>query len=89
MQENNRVNKLEVNMAKIETKLSSIEKKLDEQINCQKEDINDIKLIIKSWMKEADSRYAAKLVEQLVYGLAALILLAFSTALVSIIMNGK
>ena len=59
-------------MTKIETKLETIDKKLDEMPTKAEMDLANEKLV-NYIFKNADNRYASKLVERVVYGVIGVI----------------
>lgn len=71
-------------LAKIETTLDYLK---EQQIQNAKEH-TEIKTILKEFTTSADSKYASKLTERLVYGMAALMLTAIIVAIIRQVIIG-
>ncbi|HEY9704674.1 MAG TPA: hypothetical protein V6C58_19690 [Allocoleopsis sp.] len=62
-------------LAKIETSLEYLKEKLESQ-----------EKLLKEFTESADNKYASKRTEQLVYGLVGLVLIAFISAIIKLVL---
>jgi len=77
---------LENRMTKIETKLVTIEDKIDKVPTVAEMDLANEKLI-KRMLECTDKRYASKLTEKIVYGVVSLIITAVATSIIYLIIK--
>ncbi|MFH1052753.1 MAG: hypothetical protein V1779_17675 [bacterium] len=73
---NNELQKLALNMVKLETNLKNLTT-----------DVGEIKTTLKEFIEKADERYAEKRVEKLVYGAIGLLLVEVFGAIVYLVIN--
>ncbi len=79
----NLINKLETSMAVQDNKFLNMENKIDVIDN----NVDEIYNKLDSLIKELDERYASKLTEKIVYILCGMILVAFATQIIALIIK--